>query len=450
MKEKIKKIYDWQYFPFLLIFIIIFIGCFFVDIFGYADDSWFIELSSKKSNIDFLTWRYGYWTSRIIIEFFLINLLKMGDIVCSIFVSAIFSLLGVAISKTFIINKEDKEKNKIINWIILFLLLTISYDVLIGAGVMATTVNYLFPITLGIFVLLFIRKSILKEEIKKYEYPLYLFFAIVATNMEQMCAILFVINFLSLVYFIVKEKKINVFNLILLIISIIGLLNILLCPGNTSRYELEIETWYPDYTNFGIIEKTKCGIYSVIESCFGSVNIPYIVFSIVIMISIFKNYKNIIVKVISEIPVVLGTIFTVFAPISSAIFPNMFGINNVIMTGFNAQTTRFLFLTPYVVALLCLIISTILVFKKNWKTLILLLVLGAGFTSKFIMGFNPTVFISGARASFVMICSFIISTIIVIENENKKSLNKFINILIVCAMLTSADNIAALHMIGIL
>ena len=450
MKEKIKKIYNWEYFPFLLVFVILLFGSFFIDIFGYADDSWFIEWSENRSSIDFLTWRYGDWTSRVIIEFFLINLLKMGKIICSIFVSLMFSLLGVAISKTFILNKNDIEKNRIINWIILFLLLTISYDVLIGAGVMATIVNYLFPITLGIFALLFIRKSILKEKIRKYEYPLYLFSVIVATNMEQMCAILFVVSFLALIYFIVKEKKLNIFILILFIISTVGLVNILVCPGNDLRYESEIKTWYPDYANFGIIEKIKCGIYAVMVSCFGSVNLPYIIFSIIIMIQILKNYKNIILKIISIIPVILGTAFTLFAPITSTIFPNMYGINNVIMTGFNAQTTRLLFFIPYIFALLCLVISTLLVYRKNWKTILLLLISLTRFTSKFIMGFNPIVFISGGRAFFIMICTFIISTIIVIEKEDKKYLEQFINFLIICAMLKSADNISALHTIGIL
>ena len=450
MKEKIKKVCNWTYFPFLVLFIVLTLCCFFMNVSNCGDDKWFIEVSSDKSSIDYLNWRYEEWTSRIIIEFCLINLLKMGNIVCSIFVALIFSLLGIAISKTFILDKSKKDKVKIINWIIMFLLLTISYDVLTGAGFVSTTVNYMFPVTLGIFVLLYVRKSILKEKIKKYEYPLYLLSAIVATNMEQMCAVLFVVCFLSLIYFIIKEKRLNIFNLILFIISIHVLVNILVCPGNDLRNISETQTWFPDYANYGIIEKAKCGIFVIISSCIGNLNIPYIIFATVVMIEVLKNYKNIFFKIISIIPVIAGTIFTVFAPITANIFPNMFGINNAIISGFNVHITRLLFLAPYILALICLVFSTILIFKKNWKTLILILILGAGFASKFIMGFSPTVFASGTRTSFIMLCAFIISTILVLEKQNKKYFEKFVSVIVICAILQSAENICGLYDIGIL
>ena len=363
MKEKIKKIYNWEYFPFLICFIVLLCTFLCMNISGYGDDKWFSQSASEMSEFDFLHWRYETWSSRIIIEFIFFYFLKMGNICCSIFVSMLFVLLGVAISKTFILDKNDKNKVRIINWIILFLLLTISYIVLTGAGVIATVVNYLFPVTFGIFVLLYIRKSVLKEKIKKYEYPLYIISALIATNMEQMCAILFVVCIFSLIYFIIKEKKINIFILVLFIISVLGLVNILTCPGVDLRNESEIKTWYQDYVNFGIVEKVKCGIYVVIKDCFETINIPYIIFSLIIAIEILKKYRNIFVKIISIIPVLAGTVFTIFAPISSAIIPNVFGINNTIIAGFNAQTTRFLFFAPYISILLSFFSYSFKIFK---------------------------------------------------------------------------------------
>lgn len=450
MKEKLKKIYEWTYFPFLILFIFILFFTFFINFSNYGDDSWFVENSSNKSNFEFVSWRYENWTSRVIIEFVLISLLKMGNTVCRIFISIMFVALGVAISKTFIINKTDKEKVRAINWIIVFLLFTIEYSILIGAGVMATIVNYLFPVTLGIFVIYYIRKAILKENIKKFEYPLYLILTIISTNMEQMSAILFVVCLISLIYFIIKEKKLNIFLLVLFIISALSLVNVLVCPGNAVRNESETETWFPEYANFGIIEKTKCGIYLLISSCFGSLNIPYIIFSIIVMIEIIKKYKNFIIRTISIIPVIAGTAFTVFSPITANIFPVLYTVNDVIMNGFNAMETRLIWLLVYSMILVCLLISVVLVFKKNWKTFILILVLGAGFASKFIMGFSPTVFASGTRTTFIMICSFIISIILILEKENKTYINNILSFIIIFAMLQSLNNVFALIDVGIL
>ena len=77
--NKIKKIFNSKTYPFITLFIIMFGLNFFKSV-VFADDNWFREvllngvgpLPNITTMKDYIIFRYNNWTSRVVIEFFLV------------------------------------------------------------------------------------------------------------------------------------------------------------------------------------------------------------------------------------------------------------------------------------------------------------------------------------------------------------------------------------------
>lgn len=157
-----------------------------------------------------------------------------------------------------------------------------------SAGWYATTLNYLWPLSLGLYSLIPIKNHLISKKDKLYKYILYFLSLIYACNQEQMCLIIFSIYLLFTIYFIYK-KNISKFIILQLIISFISLIFILTCPGNNLRNISETQTWYPAFENFNLISKAFIGIITTTYLLFYKSNFIILLLSLIIPISIFKN-----------------------------------------------------------------------------------------------------------------------------------------------------------------
>ena len=89
-----------------LIFLIIFCEHFFMN-YSIGDDGWFTEYG-KMNLLDYLSFRYTSWTSRLVIESVLVTMLKLPRIVFMIINSCMFLLMYY--SSIRITNTEKNDK----------------------------------------------------------------------------------------------------------------------------------------------------------------------------------------------------------------------------------------------------------------------------------------------------------------------------------------------------
>lgn len=454
LKETLKKIYNSIYFPFLVLFCVQLILNIFKTI-GFGDDTWFREILSNKDMVpsgtvtEYLKLRYNTWTSRVIIEFFLVNLLQINSIVWKVFDAVIFTILGIAISKVFV--KKDLDKNivKKINWIIVFLLFNLPLEMFTGAGWIATFTNYLLPITMGVVSLITLKKILCNEKIKKYEYPIYVVACLIASNMEQMCAILLVVFFIFSIYCFRNNKK-NYILLILFLIAILGIINIISCPGNDLRSEAELKRCYPKFEELSFVDKVVLGINSMMQFCLVEFNLIYILFSGLIMYVILKKYKDPIIKIIGIFPFVMGMVFNILKSIVQAIAPDFVYIftnipenTALIQSGITVPLENYMTLIIFSLTILFLFISLILIFGKRYQTVLTIMIFGAGLCSKIMLGFSATVWASGNRTGFVLLVSMIITIIFILQEQDEKLMDRFLNIIITCGIFSVFEKITA-------
>ena len=423
MKEKIQKFLKNGNGVLLALFILELILMFFITPNKY-DDQVFLESVTGTSVWSYVGPRYYNWSSRLIIEFILCSVLKISKYLWILIEALMVTLAGYSISKLFVKNNENKNENMIM---LIAMILIYPIMQMNSAGWAATTINYMWPLATGLFALIPIRKIWDGEKIKFWQYPLYVFALIFAANQEQVCAILLGTYLLFTILMIIKNKKIHPFMIIQTLLVIASLIFILTCPGNAIRTESEIRDNFKDFGMLTILDKIGVGLTSTMGLIIDKGNIVFALMTILIAIYVFSNYKEKLYRVVSLIPVfsILGLCY--FKTNVVAIFP-FFGTlkelireEQIMLTAANCNN---LFnVIPIIFAsvnFICIIMSLLLIFK-NLKNNVALLVFLVGLASRLIMGFSPTVFVSGERTMLFLDFSMIIVAILVWQELIKKN-----------------------------
>lgn len=378
------------------------------------DDIWFKSIIRSINELpSYLVSRYNNWTSRLIIESILIILLKLPKLIWCLLNCLMILLLVYDIDILF------SKKNKYL--FILSLVGIYFFRNMSSAGWYATTLNYLWPLSLGLYSLIPIKNHLINKKDKWYKYILYTLSILYACNQEQMCLIIFIVYLVFNIYFIYK-KKINKFIIFQLLISFISLIFILTCPGNNLRNIAETDTWYPAFESFNIVSKSFLGIVTTTYYLLCKINFIALLLSILIPLSIFKKYNNKLYRVISLIPIIFYIIEIILKMnINIPIIYNIFNCINVYNIPHNEIE---LTLANYCAFILCFIyylsilFSIIKSFKNKEDKYLLILIYLVGLVSRFMMGLSSTIYASGMRTFIFLDFSLLIISYYFIQELN--------------------------------
>ncbi|MFR9058248.1 DUF6056 family protein [Eubacterium callanderi] len=378
-----------------------------------GDDLWFSNILNDQSIFEYWNWRYETWSSRLIIETVLIYLSMSKHWIWCLLDSLMFILLAYSISELFV--SEDKKLYG--NWIVVSLILCYPFVQLSSAGWLATTLNYLWPLSLGMFAFIPLKRTLCHEKVPASLGLLSIFAIFYAGNTEQMGAIIvcvYGIFFLYLLY--IKEMKSVV--VINLMVSLSGLLFVITCPGNKVRSVSEMH-WFEGYENLGIMGKLKYGFLSSTVHFFENTNIMFFLFTVLLLVCIWMKYQDKMHRAIGALPLLLKTIILTGTKIMLAYFPDL-GIyhseQDLSQIVSFSGLVSFLYICVNAFMIVLIIVCIYFVFGKSKETGISLLILTAGLTSRVIMGFSPTVFASGLRTFIYLYFSLLIVILFLVEN----------------------------------
>ncbi len=417
--KSFKKILNDKKIVYIIVFLIIFLYHFFLKV--NSGDDVFFKTAMNDGFINFLTTRYNSWSSRLIIEIVLVFMLKLPKIIWMLIDSGMLVLTIYSIDYLFT-KRSNLEK-----LLVAMLVLLYPLSELRSAGWYATTINYLWPLALGLFAFFPIKHA--KENIKEkgYMYPLYVLATLFACNQEQMGAIIFGIYAIS-IYNLYKHKKLNKFIIIQTLIALISLIFILTCPGNGTRAIANMDYWYPSYSNFTIMHKSFLGVVTTFLFMTKQINVIVFITSLLIPYLTFKK-DNFLNKFISMIPIFIIIAICMCSNVTIKFFPELtkllnhfslflepqdkinFGIYNLALLG-----VSFLFFASLFYSMISL------VDKKN--RVLVFFILMAGFASRFIIGFTPSVYASSMRTFIFFDFSIIIALVLMIFDNIKNIKNK--------------------------
>lgn len=377
---------------------------------NWADDAIFFR---KSVNLDFCEFLKG--SARPIIDSFT-YFFALFPFLWRIINPIILTSFSLIVSK-LVSCVHEKENN-------IFICCSILYPsmVVVDAGFIATTLNYLWAVTFGLFTLIPVKKYMIGNKVAPYEFLLTLPFLLYATNMQQMAVVLTVI-FLGINVYLVLSKRFNVFILIQFAVALGGLawsfcLNMF---GENNRMLREAGRYFPTFTELNVIEKLELGFSSTFFSLTMNPHfamLPFFSFAVFISVILIKKKRSPIICATSFLPPLFVAIMAVlrFVPESSFYEFITGGMRYYCM-----EKAAYSFEpVPDIVFLIVIAIVLLSLYQAfdNKKTFFIsFIVLCFGLGSRLMMGLSPTVWASGHRTFFIMFLALIIVLIKIIDEN---------------------------------
>lgn len=409
---------------------------------NYGDDLWFGKILDQSSWGAYLSFRYHNWTSRIVIEGVLVLLTRAPIALWKVCNILMWVLLAISISKLFV------RRNAVLtNWILVASIFFIPMPIMAEAGLIATTLNYLWPTALGLLSLYPIYKMCHHQTVHWWEYPLYIIAILFSTSSEQWAAILFVVYILVLGYRF-YNKQVDWVLLLGAALAGAALVFTLTCPGNALRSAQETETWFPAFGQFTLLQKAKVGYIGLVRFFAFAGNWGYMIMALCLAVLVWRTTRSWAWRITSILPVSLAFPLVPLVQklqqqgIGTAYLPNDLFFSNTVTALSKIEWLLLAYITLAVISLFLLLLK---VFGKSWETILVVLVGGAGFMSKLVVGFSPTVFASGQRTSFVLAVSILVITVMLFQklwDTEKKHPYYVPTVLLACGCLQYALCIA--------
>jgi|LGVE01.1.fsa_nt_gb hypothetical protein len=417
MKNKITKEKAYYYLPFFIVTLVYTLFLLKTPI--IADD---LALINKYVGITWLQeWNnilfdYFNWSSRVIINATIHIFLGHRRMYWIIATGILIFLLLVALDNIF--NPEkDKKKN-----VIIILIFTIfPFYLLAGSGWRVGTISYFWTIAFAAIGMVPLAMMVRRE---KVPIPLLIFSIlslIFAGNFEQCLIVLLVIYAAFFCYFFIK-KKIQWAFLLQCLTLLASFVFVLTTPGNGVRAERESFVRFKDFGMLNLFDKLDLGFASTMQKLIFTENTVFLIFSILLAVYIVSNYRSNYYRGIGLIPLSVCLIAGYAKSWLIMGYNNMSNLIGGIPINGMITVDNYLSLFPYVklaiflITAIAVMIDLYLVFGNTYKTMLAEALLFGGTASRVIIGFSPSIWISGDRTYiFLYVCLLMISLMIIIQ-----------------------------------
>lgn len=424
MNDIIRKIKVNNRLPYIyMVGVLIVIHCF-IKI-NNCDDVTYATLLTGDSNIfEILYSRYFYWSSRVVIEFFLLYIVKSAIAWKTVNI-LMYVLLAYAISKLLPDQKEGYKQ-----YIVVSLLLLYPLGEMDSAGWCATSTGYFWTIALGCYGMLAIKRVMEKSRIHWYEYMLYSLAIIYAANHEQMACCLIGIYLCVIIYMLFIHRNPGLLWIQTGIILIeFGF--IMLAPGNLARKNLTLVQVRPDYANVSAIKLVYEAYADTMNYFIFHGNILFFLLAVIIAVGVFYTYKNWIIRLVTCTPFV----YLILVKLPIHFIPEFLLRRLTEMKLESAVSCRNYISIVISVLILGIMLAGLYLIYENtvsfWESVILL---GIGLTSRLAIGTTGSAF----GSSFRTIIFFEMEIVVVLMNLilhladrlNKKWINAALLVLV--------------------
>lgn len=445
--KKIKESKIYVFIPFIIYFILILF--LHINTRQFNDDLMF---GNVEHVFKWLGGRWNTWSSRIVLEFLEVTFDSLNINYWRIVDSLMFTIIAFSIAKLFT-NFDFKSNSFTCLTLLLF-----PFLILYSAGWVSTTIVYCWTGAMGLVALLPLRKILDGKKITVFDYVISFFSLLVALNQEQMCCLIFGFS-IVFIYICYKKSIFNYYPLFLLVLSLISLFIIFICPGNSLRNTLEVLSWYPEYENFGIIQKVYLALvptFSVIIS--NKILISIYAFGLYYYNKLNNSDNNHLLKYNLLLNLIITWGLTIFSSLlldNFSVFNSFYDVLNLqAIPDFTIHPSDFYLFIPLILAVIYfinLIYLTYKSFRDNKYNVLLTIILLAGLASRFIMGFSPTIFASCERTAFYMFLVFIILILVILNNikVKKNTTNSFLVIIIVLVIFNLINIMYNMPMVGL-
>lgn len=374
-----------------------------------GDDVFFSQATSELGLWNYLIQRYETWTSRFVIEFLLVWIIKY-PILWRLIDLALFISFPVLISKIF-------DGGKLLDWCAAAAVLLYPFHDMGTAGWITTTVNYFWPVWGMFFVGFLLKKMLVHKKINIVEGIAGVLVCVIASSHEQVAVILFVVFILYGIYLIcgkskkmplvqdsagstLTDKKVihsnNLYLAGMVLVNIITLISILFCPGNAGRNTVSIAD-LPIFETYGFGDKLYLGLLSIERVFIANCDAVFLTVALVLAMLVYVKTDDYKKTIISALPVLI--LFGQTAMRTA--YPGLSGLfvmpQEITEWSWGALSTWLPMVYLAVTVATMLYALWIILGERPLEYIYALLMLGCGFGAGMILGFMATIYVSGER-----------------------------------------------------
>lgn len=364
-----------------------------------------------------------------------------------LFILSMIISMYILLESLRILFSKNHKYEKYINIFIAFAACSYSFIDYASSGWRNCPTSYFIPLAFLVNALIPIKKVLNNEKFEKYEYVLYFISMYLGADNPQGTLILLFLYLSFTIYLLINKKK-NPYIIILFLFTVLDLILMLTSKRYEGRTFTETYNRYPVMGMMSFIGKVDLGLFTTIRWIFFGDNVFTISILVLFAIVMFAKYENESLRIISIVPVALCLLFRNM--INSNLSLNAydilieeFGTSNYAL--FNVESVySFNTYIQYIVmfALMALVIYELYLLTDNiLQFIIIMFILSAGFGSRMMMAFSPTIFASHLRP-FIYLAYMIIIVMIMIYRINIDKLsNKTIKIVSYVSILVAVGNL---------
>ncbi len=377
-----------------------------------GDDVFFSEALQDTTLWEYLSHRYFHWTSRVVSECILVNVIQF-PILWRIIDFVMFVTFPVIFAKLF----DDSE---LMRWCGAGAILIFPFHDMGTAGWITTTVTHFWPLWGIFFVGLLIKKMAAAERIHPVCAILGVLVCIMTGSHEQYAVILAVILVLCAIYLWQQKRKPVCLPLFVALICVTAasLAVILLCPGNAGRNAVSLAD-LPIYETFGFGEKLYLGLLSIERVFIANADVVFFAVTLVWTILVYQKTNDYKKTLISGVPLLILFGQTVLR----TAYPGLSGL--FVMPGEVLEWSWSELSTWIPMVYLALTVAAMLyalyqLFGEQPLTYIFVLILlGCGFGAGMVLGFMATIYVSGERVYAPLYAILLLVTMLAVYRQRE-------------------------------
>ncbi len=383
----------------------------------FADDNTFMKALDQFGGLpNWVVFYYNNWSGRIIPHTLLVLFLNIPKIFFDILNAGIFTLLVAMMVKMCFISFEKYSNKKwiAIIFIQLFVLMFMDKNVFKDAALWkSAAVLYVWGLCAGIMAILPFVNLLVDNQIEKKDFIISMLCGLYASNVEQIAAFVVASMAILLLVNALKNKCVNMYEIIIFVVVTAGMIISLLAPGNQLRKTEDILCVVPYYDMYSLLEKIVWGFTMTMERINNYCAIYYLIISLLLCIIIFiKKDEGALVKGISLIPFLYYTFsFIVYKSCIKELFQQntilikikqyMFSYITVNGTDFIMKIENWI---SMILGMFCFWLMVMLIFhyvndRYEWLAMLLF---GGAFGTVYMLIFSPAGQATGPRVLFPM------------------------------------------------
>ncbi|SBT16999.1 hypothetical protein MGA5115_01087 [Marinomonas gallaica] len=380
-----------------------------LDLLSWGDDAYFSEVANTRNLFAWWWERYLQWSGRIAID-----LLMVGTITLKWFWHLLVPLTILLLSYSMLkLTKWQISAAKIL--LVLIMLALAPVEVMAESFYWVTGFyNYLLPSALALFCF----TELTAPRVVMWRRVLATLSVLIFAYQEQVTILFCLAVCLSL------YQQRTSFKWFILALTLANSTLLFLAPGNASRTLGSIFMYFPNYQDFGLLEKVLLGVDKLYNVFVKSDNWPLCIFMVVLLaISVFKPSRSWGEKISA---MVVGLYIICFflqyqsgANLNESLmgFSYQGGIDAELIP--SGRTYAGYLLMMWVMSAVLTLMLGLMAEVKESKFALLALVFGV--MSVVMLGFSPTVYASNFRVQVFFELGLIVATLYLLRSIDKKT-----------------------------